>query len=878
MARPGRERFVRAALVALGVGVLAILVGAGWWKSSRSGSATLASAEQRPTSAAPGSAEAVNRHASIETPAQLTIFVSDEHGPLRDATVTLIPGMGEIIVAKTEPDGLARVERLEPGNWRIRASADDHLPAALPARRFAPGSVNRVALRLASGGRTLRGTISDTSGGAVAGARIDAAKLTLIAVLDDAVSTTVSAEDGTYRMTVPEGSLVVGVTSADYAPQSRRIDVGAAGAVVNFALVPGGVIEGVVKDEHTQEPVAGASVRAQRTRGVMFSAERHAIASSDGRFRMTGLKPGDWQLDAAAPPRYSRDTTHVGLAVGEQVSDVELRVGASLTIRGRVVDDQQMPAPDVEVRAVGRNTAVATADPAGNFVFEGLRSGDYVLSAESPSYLHSETTVVWLTDKSVDSVVVRVKHALVLKGHVEPRQPCHVQYEFELVMGRDSHGVPDVSTGPDGEFTLGPFDSGLAKLVARCASGDEGELRVQVAPETSEAVLRVVPGASLAGRVVDGTGQPVPGVSVVANASEVMSAMDSSLVGVPFHISGGVVTTGERSLTDARGTFEIRSLAPGAYGLEVLERGKPLQLRKSVAPIRLLAGEHRKDIVLQVELAEGTIAGTVSGPDGGPLADAWVSAYPQLSALDAAAGADIGTSSPMTVGPGDNDPAPPPVLTDAQGHYKLTGLFHIKYTIIVEGQRGRLRARRSEVVPDATVNLQTQGVSMLTGTVKDASGPVAVFTATLLGPTTAAHSVTDGKFVFDHINAGAYKVYVESLLGGGTGQTTVGPGDTATLEITLSANGTVAGTLVDGSGKPASGLRVVVRDDNAGEMIRPPVTTGADGRFRIDHAPGVCYLVVLRRPAPPFVKNGLTIASGKTLELGPIVLDVPSSP
>ena len=276
-------------------------------------------------------------------------------------------------MVKTGAEGSAHAEPIEPGSWRISASADGHLPAALPVRQIAPGSEDRVALRLASGGRTLRGTVSDTSGGPVAGARIEVAKLTASASLDDAVSTTATTDDGTYRMTVAEGSHWIAVTSADYAPQSRRIQVGPAGAVANFALVPGGVIEGVVKDDHTQAPVAGANVRARRTPGVLFGAERRVIAGPEGRFRLTGLRPGDWQLDAAAPPRASHNATHVGLAVGEQVSDVELLIGANPTLRGRVVDELGAPAPGVEVHAVGRSTTTVVADAAGNFVFEGLR-------------------------------------------------------------------------------------------------------------------------------------------------------------------------------------------------------------------------------------------------------------------------------------------------------------------------------------------------------------------------------------------------------------------------------------------------------------------------------------------------------------------------
>ncbi|HET9680895.1 MAG TPA: ABC transporter ATP-binding protein, partial [Candidatus Limnocylindrales bacterium] len=50
----------------------------------------------------------------------------------------------------------------------------------------------------------------------------------------------------------------------------RYVDVGAAGATADFALVPGGVIEGIVRDERTHEPLPGATVAARRDAGTML--------------------------------------------------------------------------------------------------------------------------------------------------------------------------------------------------------------------------------------------------------------------------------------------------------------------------------------------------------------------------------------------------------------------------------------------------------------------------------------------------------------------------------------------------------------------------------------------------------------------------------
>ena len=165
-----------------------------------------------------------------------------------------------MLVATTGTDGVARTA-LAPGRWAISASAHAHEPAALAAQAFAAGEDVALALTLVAGGRTLSGLVTDMTGGPIAGARIDAAKLDAATRPGDAIATTSTGADGRYQLTVAHGQLLVAVASADYASQARFVEVGAAGATADFALVPGGVIEGLVRDERTRQPVAGARGR-----------------------------------------------------------------------------------------------------------------------------------------------------------------------------------------------------------------------------------------------------------------------------------------------------------------------------------------------------------------------------------------------------------------------------------------------------------------------------------------------------------------------------------------------------------------------------------------------------------------------------------------
>ena len=877
-------------LARLGIVALLVAVAGGlwWWRHARPdpGPATATV-----TQASRGSAAtAVVKPADAVMPAALAITVSDDRGPLAGATVRLVADAGELVIVATGGDGVARADHLEPGRWTVSASAADHLPAALPARRLVAGSTDRLALRLLSGGRTLRGTVSDATGGPIAGARIDAARLERGAAPSTAVSTTLTGADGKYQLTVVEGHLMVAAASADYAPQARPVEVGPAGAVADFALVPGGAIEGVVRDERSKEPVAGARVIARRDSPQLMLAEaatRHATSGPDGRFRLTGLRPGAWELGATDHARSARTPTIVGLGVAEQVGDVEILIGLGPVIRGRVVDSAGSPAPNTLVQAFGPGRGGDhTADATGAFELDGLAPGDYWLAASSESYIPAGRTPISLADHDVTGVVVTVARGSLLKGHVEPRQACEVQQEPALGGGAMEPTIRAANTasGPDGEFSIGPLGDGEVKLTARCASGDQGTARAQVSPGVADVVVPVTPGASIAGRVVDHDGKPVAGVDVMA--SEVSDGERTTIV-------NGMVTSGVHAMTEASGAFRVAGLSPGSYQLGVLERGRPLPAR-GPRTITLAAAEHKTGVELAVDRPTGVISGTVTGPDGKALADAWVSVHQDMmSTLDALRGGPerAGESTMRTVRVevddrdgtgGAPDSGFPPALTDAQGHYAIRGLPHASYAVTAEAQRGELRARAADIKPDATVDLQVLGVASLSGTVRGPGGPAALFSVELSGPSRAQRSFTGGQFTFGRVDPGQYVVHVRSTEGNGDARLEVKPGQPTKVDIALAANAVVVGKLVDAAGKPLAGQAVTLVPDSGDGHLQvqldgPPPTSGLDGSFRLEHRAGPAILVVMRPPRP-FVKRGLALEAGKILDLKSVVVDAPGGP
>jgi hypothetical protein len=803
-------------------------------------------------------------------PAHVTVTVTDAKGPLAGATVRLAARDGDVTLATTDRDGRASSE-LAPGRWQISASALGHSPAASPSRDLGEDERAQIDLVLAAGGRPLSGVITDATGGPIGGARIDAAPLDTTVHASDAIAATTSDADGKYAMTVPEGRLLVAASDPDYASQSRYVEVGPAGATASFQLVPGGVIDGIVRDAHTREPVAGATVIARRDARAMWlggRTQRSAVSDAQGRFHIAGVRPGNYDLAATAGFRASRKPTLVGLGVAEQVVDVEVFVDTALAIRGVVLDEHDQRVAGVAL--LDRGVEVGTSDASGAFELV-VDPGHHALVGRGAGVIPTEATQVAVTTTDVENVQVRVNHGTYVEGHVEPRQICEVGMVTEQDMFTRGlvETVAAMTTGPDGAFRLGPQQPGPFELAATCAGGAYGTVSVLVAVGMHEATIHVTDGASIAGRVVDTAGKPYGGVTVLAvlhTGSEEMVFVD------------GMPTFGIQRMTDGDGRFDVHGLRAGDYTLHVLDRGRPLPLHspESATHQKLAAGA-RRTVELVAERPDGVIRGVVTDGAGTPIADAWVTALPDSSSLVRALTGPFKMPAPghsgvvvdTTQGTGGAASEVPPVLTDASGRFEIAGLTRGVWDILAEGEAGKLRGRKDDVTPDATVTVQVARVAELRGFVHAGKATPVAFEIELAGPTrsTRKFGTPDGTFSFGRVDPGDYLLRASADEGHGSAEVHVTAGEPASVDIELAPDGTVIGKVVGADGKPdAQALVGMSRTVQGHEEMEYPRPVEADGSFRRTTPAGKCRLTVMSHGDQ--LHEDLVLDPGRTLDVG----------
>ena len=302
-------------------------------------------------------------------------------GPVADASVRLAPDEGDVIVVKTGADGVAQAEQLAPGELADQRVGDRPRARGGSTRRARRRRDRELALELAAGGRTLSGTSPMRP--AARRRRADRCREARRhdARPGDAVATHADRRRRQVPAAVAEGQLLVAASERDYAAQSRYVEVGADRRDRRLPARPRRRDRGHRArraDRRARRRCARVRPARRRRRcSARARATRHrASAGADGRFRIGGLRPGAYELDA------TRDAARVARA--DRRRHRRRRAGHRRRGAGRrgrrrsAASSSTRPgrrSPDVAVTRVsrrGRRRRGRTADAKGAFTLTGL--------------------------------------------------------------------------------------------------------------------------------------------------------------------------------------------------------------------------------------------------------------------------------------------------------------------------------------------------------------------------------------------------------------------------------------------------------------------------------------------------------------------------
>lgn len=776
------------------------------------------------------------------------------------------------IVVVADDSGNWTAPAVVPGAYVMTATSPGFVPGMRDDLALAAGAKQTgLDLALVGGGITVHGTVSDIGGGAIPDAHVRATRddISVIRGNGGGAYVAVTAADGTYQLTLPDGAWDAHVSQDDYTPAHKSFELRDAPVTLDFTLTPGAVIRGQVVSRVDGEPVPGAVVRASggRAGGDGDRDAGSAIADEQGNFTLKGLGSGAIELTATARGFASSAPTEVALGIGEDVGPVKVLVERAWTISGFVVKkgEERVGVPGVQVVyfSLGSQEGGMSMQPSGAdgyFEITGVHNGSYLLAAIGKDVMPEVGQSVAVKDADVKNVLIAMEVGATLSGKVEPGAVATLSLEvdsdkvglsnmFDVVKAvmvggaSDDTGTFEIHNAPPGEYTL----------VARCKDGRTGKLPVVIDfKDQTGLVIPLESRAAIAGKVVDSQGAAVAGVEVRARST------GGSGMKIRMQEPGGAVTMPD-------GSFRIIGLDEGKYELHVSDDQGTLawadaaHAQKPDAPVEVeitgstdVTGEE-----LTVEPRDGVIRGVVLGPDHQPVADAWVTANKQKIEIPTG---DDGHKVTITVGSSggemseddDEDDESPwsggvgpmdPVLTGADGRFTISKLRRGSYQLIAEGAKGSQRARKTGVkTGESNAVLTLEPLGSLSGTVTAGGTPVPDYTIVCKGPagSDTTHVLDEhGAYVFARRPPGKYSCTVTSDLGTATGEATV-KADTR-LDLTVGAWASISGTVINAmTGGPMPGLKLAAMGATGVPTGIEDILTGGGpttddaGKFTID--------------------------------------------
>lgn len=534
---------------------------------------------------------------------------------------------------KTDAQGRYRFDEVAPGEQTLTATAKG-LRAGKRTTTVAEGDTSRgVDLRLADG-LALTVRVQDAGGAPIAKATVR-----VMAGFGGPGGAGVAAEtdaSGQARLAGLQSSEVtLAVTAAGFAAHTADLALGPGDPDTPRVVVlqPGGAVTGrLVREDGS--PVVKAMVFLEplvHGPDVDIQMGDDGRPDAQGRFRLNGVRPGDWKLRVQAPGLAPRSVTvKVAGAAPVDLSDVKLEALRAIPVL--VLDPDGAPVADAVVDAGqgGRGMMViavkagegedappmvvarsARSGPDGRARIEGLEPGSFTLRATKAGYADgwAEATVggegspAEVTVKLTRGGKVQVRVLAAAGEAALPPTTVHLTRR-----GRDAP-VASQPVGPSGEAVFERVAPGDYRLAADGVPADEAAWFTVQDDRTASRTLQRAPQATLEGTVRGPDGAPLAGVPVALGMLDLWHVDEKQ----------GLAFVSRRATTDAAGRYRFEGVRPDRWGLAVTAAGRTVAFAVDVRDPGLVT----RDLRLPADAAPSTVALQVAGA-AGPLAGARV--------------------------------------------------------------------------------------------------------------------------------------------------------------------------------------------------------------------------------------------------------------
>lgn len=376
--------------------------------------------------------------------------------------------------------------------------------------------------------------------------------------------------DGTLRLAARPGAYLAAVRAEGFAAARREIvrSTGEALTRVTIPLEAGSTLLGKTVEKRTGQPVSLVELVLTSQGREAFSgwrsdapAEERIYATSDprGQFRIDGLAPGSYRLEAQAPGHARKVRRSVRVPSS---AEVVVEMIAAGVIEGTVFASDGKPAQGAEVVVVGdEEPSVAVTGPEGAFTAE-VSPGTYGLSAKwKEESGRVDEPVAVASGATRKGIVLRLGKGSAIAGVVKAKRTGAPVANAVVGLSpfNETGELGRAFSGSDGRFAVeglapGSYDvivsaegfSELARRGVTVAQGQRFELELELQGTGAvEGVVKDGEGKPIAGAIVRG-GNRWGGFFVGAASADARTDADG-------HYQASGLELGRARLTAARG-------------------------------------------------------------------------------------------------------------------------------------------------------------------------------------------------------------------------------------------------------------------------------------------------------------------------------------
>ncbi len=518
---------------------------------------------------------------------------SDEGAAISSATV-VVRDQGSTVISRTVTDnaGMYNVTGLAPDNYTVTVTADN-FQTEITGIIVEADQTAVIDFSLLLNPASIMGAIfNSVTGQPIAGAGVE---IRITDINGAVIAVTFTDPNGTYVVNnLAPGTYIVVVMAADFQTNSATVSLnpGEVGNV-RLDLSPSpGLISGTIFNDETGEGVQGAIVRVINASGLVVDT---VLTDSQGNYNVTGLAPGNYTVTASAE---GLQQGVIGAVVQPNLTTpISLRLNETPgSINGMV--NPAVFGANVQLYT-SNNTFLSstTADQTGQFRFNSLAPGQYILTAAALNYQTATIGATVLTDQITDVAIQLNPNPSIINGTVTNGSGTPLSNATIKIFDANETIIGIGTTDNNGDYSIGNLPPGTYSVIVTAPnfSSVTSGVSLESGQTVNDLNFQLLPNpGGITGQVTDTNGRPISGSVVLIRTSD--GAFITSVVTSPF------------------GNYLVRDLAPGSY---TVVASATTFSTESIGVI--VSSDETMAADLTLSRTVGDIAGSVVDEDGNPL-------------------------------------------------------------------------------------------------------------------------------------------------------------------------------------------------------------------------------------------------------------------